>query len=43
VVLFDGNGTLMTLLHEQFFNEIARDRHREGWSGALDKLESHFA
>ena len=34
----DGDGTLLTLLHEQFFDEEARDRHNEGWSGALDKL-----
>ncbi|WGF87190.1 SRPBCC family protein [Marinivivus vitaminiproducens] len=36
----DSGQTLMTLLHEQFFDEEARDRHREGWSGALDKLEA---
>ena len=35
----DGEGTLLTLLHEQFFDEPARDRHYEGWSGALDKLD----
>ena len=34
----DGDGTMLTLLHEQFFDEEARDRHNEGWSGALDKL-----
>lgn len=39
----DGDGTLLTLLHEQFFDEDARDRHRGGWSGALDKLERYFA
>jgi uncharacterized protein YndB with AHSA1/START domain len=39
----DGDGTLLTLLHEQFFDEGARDRHRSGWTGALDKLEKHFA
>ena len=36
-------GTLLTLTHEQFFDEPARDRHREGWTGALDKLERLFA
>jgi uncharacterized protein YndB with AHSA1/START domain len=36
----EGNGTLLILTHEQFFDEPARDRHREGWSGALDRLES---
>jgi uncharacterized protein YndB with AHSA1/START domain len=32
-------GTWLTLIHEQFLNEAARDRHRLGWSGALDSLE----
>ncbi|HYA06374.1 MAG TPA: SRPBCC domain-containing protein [Xanthobacteraceae bacterium] len=35
----DGDGTLLTLTHEQFADEDARDRHRQGWTGALDKLE----
>lgn len=35
----DGGGTLLTLTHERFFDEAARDRHRGGWSQALDKLE----
>ena len=39
----DGDGTLLTLTHEQFFDEAARDRHRTGWSGALDKLEKYVA
>jgi uncharacterized protein YndB with AHSA1/START domain len=39
----DGEGTLLTLLHEQFFDEAARDRHHFGWTGALDKLEALFA
>jgi uncharacterized protein YndB with AHSA1/START domain len=34
----DGDGTLLTLLHEQFFDEPARDRHQHGWTGTLDKL-----
>jgi uncharacterized protein YndB with AHSA1/START domain len=34
----DGDGTLLTLLHEQFFDEAARDRHQHGWTGTLDKL-----
>lgn len=38
----DGHETVLTLTHEQFFDEPARDRHREGWSGALDKLEALF-
>jgi uncharacterized protein YndB with AHSA1/START domain len=40
-VLFkpDGDGTLLTLTHEQFVDEGARDRHNAGWNGALEKLE----
>jgi uncharacterized protein YndB with AHSA1/START domain/predicted transcriptional regulator YdeE len=39
----DGDGSLLTLQHEKFFDEPARDRHREGWSGCLDKLERYLA
>jgi uncharacterized protein YndB with AHSA1/START domain len=39
----DGDGTLLTLTHEQFFDEQARDGHRGGWNGALDKMEKLFA
>jgi len=39
----DGDGTLLTLMHEQFFNDEARDRHQGGWTGALDKMEKLFA
>ena len=39
----DGDATIMTLLHEQFFDEPARDRHEQGWGGAIDKLEKLFA
>ena len=39
----DGSGSLLTLIHEKFFDEPARDRHREGWSGCLDKLVGYFA
>ena len=39
----DGSGTLLTLMHEQFFDEPTRDRHQQGWGGALDKLEKLFA
>lgn len=38
----DGDGTVLTLLHEQLFDESTRDRHRDGWSGALDKLALLF-
>jgi uncharacterized protein YndB with AHSA1/START domain len=39
----DGAGSLLTLIHEQFFDEAARDRHRQGWSSCLDKLERYLA
>ncbi len=34
----DGDGTILTLTHEQFFDEAARDRHQHGWTGSLEKL-----
>ena len=36
-------GTVLTLTHDQFFDEAARDRHRSGWTGALDNLERYLA
>jgi len=39
----DGAGTLLTLTHEQFFDEAARDSHKGGWEGALLKLETFLA
>ncbi len=39
----DAGGSLLTLIHEQFFDEAARDRHAFGWTGSLDKLERLFA
>jgi uncharacterized protein YndB with AHSA1/START domain len=39
----DGDGTLMTLMHEQFFDESARDRHNQGWEAGLNKLEALLA
>lgn len=38
----DNDGTILTLTHEQFFNEKARDDHSRGWSLALDSLERLF-
>ena len=38
----DGDSTILTLTHEQFFNETARDDHRRGWTLALDNLEKVF-
>ena len=39
----DGDGTLLTLHHEQLFDEAARDGHESGWTGTLDKLERYLA
>jgi uncharacterized protein YndB with AHSA1/START domain len=39
----DGDGTLLTLTYEQFFDEGARDRHQSGWTEGLDKLAALFA
>jgi uncharacterized protein YndB with AHSA1/START domain len=39
----DGEGTMLTLLHEHFFDADARDRHQHGWAGAIDKLEKLLA
>lgn len=39
----DGDGTLMTLMHEQFFDADARDRHNQGWTGCLANLEAYLA
>ncbi len=38
----DAGGTLLTLTHEQLFDEDSRDGHEKGWNGALDKLEKFF-
>ncbi|WP_315837554.1 SRPBCC domain-containing protein [Bradyrhizobium prioriisuperbiae] len=39
----DGNGSLLTLNHGQFFDQAAADGHKRGWTGTLDKLEKMFA
>jgi len=39
----DGDSTILTLTHEQFFDEKARDDHGVGWNRALDNLERIFA
>jgi uncharacterized protein YndB with AHSA1/START domain len=36
-------GTELTFTHARLGSDRARDSHREGWSGALDKLEAMFA
>jgi len=39
----DDGATMLTLLHEQFADEKARDSHSCGWTAALDNLEGVFA
>ena len=39
----DGDGTLLTLHHEQLLDQAARDGHERGWIGTLDKLENYLA
>lgn len=36
----DGRGAALTLTHEQFFDEAARDGHHHGWTGSMVKLEA---
>jgi len=40
-ILFNarGSGTELVFKHERFFDEKARDDHKRGWSGLLDKLD----
>lgn len=37
------DATLLTLLHEQFFDEAAKTGHNRGWTESLNKLEALFA
>ena len=37
-----GKGTELVFKHEQLFDEKARDDHKRGWSGSLDKLADFF-
>jgi uncharacterized protein YndB with AHSA1/START domain len=39
----EGDGSILTLIHENFFDEAARDGHQRGWSGCLDKLVRYLA
>ncbi len=38
-----GDGTDMTLIHEQFFDEAARDRHQHGWTGCIERLGRYLS
>jgi hypothetical protein len=31
------------LTHERFFDASARDRHRGGWTGSMERLERYLA
>jgi uncharacterized protein YndB with AHSA1/START domain len=42
MVAKDGDGTMLTLSHEQFFDEAARDGHQRGWTGTLDRLDRYL-
>ncbi len=35
----DGDGTLLTLHHEQLFDQAARDGHARGWTNGLERME----
>ena len=37
-----GKGTELVFKHEQLFDEAARDGHKRGWTGTLDKLEHYL-
>jgi uncharacterized protein YndB with AHSA1/START domain len=39
----DGDGTLLTVQHEQLFDQAARDGHERGWLASLDRLEKIVA
>jgi uncharacterized protein YndB with AHSA1/START domain len=38
----EDGGCLMTLTHERFFDEAARDRHQGGWTGSMERLERYL-
>jgi uncharacterized protein YndB with AHSA1/START domain len=35
----DGDGTLLTLQHEQLFDQAAREGHARGWANGLERME----
>ena len=39
----EGQGSLVTLIHEQFADAHIRDLHSKGWLGCLDELEAYFS
>ena len=39
----DGEGTILTLLHEKLADDAAVRGHTHGWTGTMVKLEAYFA
>jgi uncharacterized protein YndB with AHSA1/START domain len=39
----DGDGTIMTFVHSQFFDDDARDRHQQGWTVCFERLETYLS
>jgi uncharacterized protein YndB with AHSA1/START domain len=39
----DGDGTILMLHHERFFDQKARDGHNRGWTGTMEKLERYLS
>ena len=39
----DGDGTILTLLHEKLADDAAVRGHTHGWTGTMVKLEAYFA
>ena len=37
-----GEGTRLTLTHEELLDDLARDRHSEGWQSSFDCLATHL-
>ena len=38
-----GSGTELSLKHEQFADVEARDKHQQGWTGCIARLERFLA
>lgn len=36
----DGDGSVLSLVHEQFYDEAARDAHNVGWTYGLNQLQA---
>jgi uncharacterized protein YndB with AHSA1/START domain len=39
----NGDGAMLTLHHEQLFDQKAREGHERGWTGTLEKLERYLS